>query len=99
MTTRSSLDQLEDHFAEIVRGMNNDVFDSHAFILKLARAHQRLYVEALSAAEGDSPFQQLHSQIAKRLARHTDLVTSRGPVRSKDIFGRVDDNEQWERRS
>jgi len=99
MTSLSSLDQLENHFAEIVRQMDADVFDSHAFILKLAKAYQRLYVEALSATDGYDPFRQVHGQIANRLAKHTDLVTALGKVTSPNIFGDPSSNEQWERHS
>ena len=49
----SPLAALEVVFPEIVAAMN-DYFDSHDFILRLAHAHQRLYVSALAATISNS---------------------------------------------
>ena len=55
-----TLDALEQVFPEVVEKMS-DYFDSHDFILKLAQAHQRLYVAALAAYVGkEYPFQIVH---------------------------------------
>ena len=45
--TNPTFDALEAAFPSIVVNMD-DEFDSHDFILKLAHANQRLYVQALA---------------------------------------------------
>lgn len=77
---------LEAVYEEVIASMP-DTFDSHEFILKLAQAHQRLYVHALiEYANSDRPFQIVHGQIARRLHNFSNLVTYIREHNSKDIF-------------
>jgi hypothetical protein len=86
---------LEAKFPEIVARMS-DYFDSHDFILKLAQAHQRLYVAALAAyADKDYPFQIVHGEIARRLLHHPELVTKVGENTSQDIFHQKTSAAVW----
>jgi hypothetical protein len=90
-----TLDALEQVFPEIVDKMN-DYFDSHDFILKLAQTHQRLYVAALAGyVAKEYPFQIVHGEIARRLLKHTELVTKVGDHTSKDIFGQTSSATVW----
>ena len=90
-----TLDALEKTFPEIVSKMN-DYFDSHDFILKLAQAHQRLYVAALAAyVDKEYPFQIVHGEIARRLLKRTELVTKVGEHTSNDIFGQKSSATVW----
>ena len=90
-----TLDALEKTFPEIVSKMN-DYFDSHDFILKLAQAHQRLYVAALAAyADKEYPFQIVHGEIARRLLKRPELVTKVGEHISSDIFGQKSSATVW----
>lgn len=73
-------------------------FTSHAFILKLAQASQRAYVEALhSYRDGDAPFRDVHAQLAAQLKEHSDLIGSAGKADSPDIFGAPGRCEQWDK--
>ena len=74
----------------------NIYFDSHDFILKLAQAHQRLYVAALAAyADYEYPFQIVHGEIARRLLNHPELVTKVGENTSQDIFHNKSSAALW----
>jgi hypothetical protein len=91
----TAFDALEAKFPEIVAKMDH-YFDSHDFILKLAQAHQRLYVAALAAyVDRDYPFQIVHGEIARRLLNHPDLVTKVGENSSQDIFGQRSSASVW----
>ena len=93
----SALDELEEKFPEILRLMP-DEFDSHEFILMLAQGYQQLYVRALSEyADNNQPFQYVHSEIAKRLNKHDDLVKHIGDRPSRNIFGLVNDAAVWQK--
>jgi hypothetical protein len=93
----TAFDALEKQFGETVSKMDG-YFDSHAFILKLAQAHQRLYVSALAAyADHDYPFQIVHGEIARRLLRHPELVTKVGENASEDIFHQKSSAAVWRR--
>jgi hypothetical protein len=84
---RQWLEKLEGQFASIVALME-DEFDSHEFILKLAQAHQGLYVKALQPyADTVCPFRNVHREIGKRLLKYRQLVEKIGEVKSPDIFG------------
>lgn len=85
--SKDALKDLEDVFPKIVRLMP-DEFDSHDFILVLARKHQKLYVQALFTRKNENlPFNRTHMAIGKRLKRHKDLVEQVGNKYSKNIFG------------
>jgi hypothetical protein len=79
---------IEAVFGDVVASMDQDEFDSHEFILKLAQAHQGLYVKALQPyADTGCPFRNVHREIAKRLLKYDQLVEKTGEVKSPDIFG------------
>jgi len=85
--SKDALKNLEEVFPKIVRLMP-DEFDSHEFILALARKHQKLYVHALFTRKNENlPFNRTHMAIGKRLKRHKDLVEQIGNRNSPNIFG------------
>lgn len=88
---------LEQVFPEVVAAMD-DYFDTHDFVLKLAQAHQRLYVQALARyARTDRPFQIVHGEIARRLTRYPKLARKIGDHSSRDIFGQSGSAAVWQR--
>jgi hypothetical protein len=95
----SGFEELEEKYSEIVDLMADDeAFDSHDFILKLAQRYQQLYVLALSEyANNDQPFQSVHKEIAKRLKKRTDLVAHIGTTSSEDIFGLKNQVALWQK--
>ena len=91
----SALEELEAHYPEIVELMS-DEFDSHDFILVLAREHQQLYVQALSGyTANQQPFQTVHAEIAKRLCKRNDLVHQVEKHSSPNIFGIENQAAVW----
>jgi hypothetical protein len=91
----SALATLEAAFPEVVATMG-EYFDSHDFILKLAHAHQRLYVAALAKYRThEHPFQIVHGEIARRLLNHPELVTRVGVRNSRDMFGQKNSATVW----
>ena len=79
-------DALEKKFSDVVPKMAK-FFDSHDFILALAQTEQQLYIKALAAyVKHEHPFQIVHGEIARRLAKHPDLVARVGETSSEDIF-------------
>ena len=95
--TSITLNSLEETFTEIIELMPS-TFDSHAFIIKLAHRHQRLYVRALNDyANNDRPFQTVHGEISKRLHKFSHLVHKVGETQSEDIFGQVNSAALWEK--
>jgi hypothetical protein len=74
-------------------------FDSHAFILKLAKKHQVEYITALGHyLQKRDPFRQLHNQLSRLIGTHTALVTRLRPSWiSPDIFGDKVSNVAWAR--
>ncbi len=91
---------LESKFLDIVNQMS-DTFDSHEFLLALARNNQSEYVKALSAYNGagnPAPFQAVHGAIMHKLKKHSGLVTLlREDKPSKDIFGQSQPCGEWEK--
>jgi hypothetical protein len=80
----------------------DDRFDSHQFIVRLAKDYQKEYTEALypyrsSKYRGkDAPFKIVHGILAKRLTKHEDLIQRIRPDKdSKDIFGSLDSASRW----
>jgi hypothetical protein len=93
--TESTLQALEAAFPDVVAQMG-EFFDSHDFILKLAHAHQRLYVAALAAyVDHEHPFQIVHGEIARRLLNHPELALRIGERVSRDIFGQKSSATVW----
>ncbi len=89
------LDALEHQYPALLAAMPAE-FDSHAFILRLARANQRLYIEALAAyAASDHPFQIVHGMLASRLHTFPELVARTGERSSVDIFGQSSSAVVW----
>jgi len=82
------------------------VFDSHQFILELARQNQIDYIKALYAYRGalhdetPAPFQVVHRILATRLNHFPELVRivkTRRP--SRDIFGNPNNCSVWRKLS
>ncbi|MCE9645266.1 MAG: hypothetical protein K8S20_04640 [Chloroflexi bacterium] len=93
----SAFDELEGKYPEIVDQLP-DRFDSHDFILVLAQRYQQLYVSALSEySDNHQPFQTVHSEIARRLNNHAELVKHIGDRPSRNIFGQVNDAAVWQK--
>jgi hypothetical protein len=85
--SKDALKDLEEVYPKVVRLMP-DEFDSHDFILVLARKYQKLYVRALFTSKDENlPFNRTHRAIGKRLKRHKDLVEQVGEQSSTNIFG------------
>lgn len=80
-----------------------DKFSSHEFILRLARQHQALYVEALHSYRNTIhrgkavPFQIVHSILSMRLTVCTNRIKQVSPVNSQNIFGESDECAAWEK--
>ncbi|MCL4250303.1 MAG: hypothetical protein KJ065_19290 [Anaerolineae bacterium] len=92
------LEALEQHYPEIIARMGKR-FSSHEFILELAHEHQGLYVKALAQyADHKAPFQAVHGQLAKALAKFDTLVYYIGEEPSTNIFGRSSDAAVWGKR-
>ncbi len=91
------LDTLEGFFPEVVAEMK-DVFNTHHFILELARKHQHEYINALSAhSSGPHPFKTVHTAIAQRLSA-SGLVENIGrEAESQDIFGQANTAAKWKK--
>ncbi len=88
---------LEAVYEKVIALMPNK-FDSHEFILKLAQEYQQLYVQALvEYVDSESPFQAVHSQIAMRLLKFPNLVTSVGEHISRDILLQESTATLWEK--
>lgn len=95
--SKDALKDLEDVFPKIVRLMP-DEFDSHAFILELARKYQKLYVRALFTRKNENlPFNRTHMAIGKRLKRHKDLVKYIRSEPSDNIFGLKSKVAVWQK--
>jgi hypothetical protein len=89
------LEALTRHFPAIIDVMDNE-FDSHEFILELARTHPVLYVEALHAyRDKGAPFETLHRVLAVQLRGFDDRVEGLGKVKSKNIFREETPCERW----
>lgn len=96
MTAREALFQ---NIPPVIETMGKAEFDSHEFMIKLARDYQSLYVQALNEMESDTPFQQLHAQIGKQLSRLASLeeIKKNPQHRSKDIFQNESECALWRR--
>ena len=53
--------------AEVVEDFLGKEFDSHQVILELAHRNQRRYVAALAELDTDTPFQEFHSVLGRRI--------------------------------
>ncbi len=94
---------LFEHYPTTIALMDNSIFTSHEFILKLAQQHQVPYIEALHYylhspdEQHPTPFKIVHGILAKHLRTHGDLVRYAGETESIDIFTRDNRCAQWER--
>ncbi len=78
------------------------IFNSHQFILELARQNQVLYIEALSAYRHrlrnskPAPFLIVHGILAKHLSSYPHLIKKvHLGLPSKDIFGQDNLCSEW----
>ncbi|MEC4725091.1 hypothetical protein HWQ46_05930 [Shewanella sp. D64] len=73
-------------------------FDSHDIIKKVAHLNQRKYVLALSELDSDTPFQQLHSALGRRIKPVCEQLGYVGQdSRSPDMFDQSSKCQQWSR--
>jgi hypothetical protein len=76
-------------------------FNSHEFILHLARDNQLEYVEALYAYKDSlhagkaAPFKALHGQLATHLNKYPTLIAQDAMERSADIFQQPSEAMRW----
>ncbi|GAJ08356.1 unnamed protein product [marine sediment metagenome] len=93
--TKQAFTELFDQYPSVIEAMP-DIFDSHQFILELARTHQGLYIDALySYTHEPAPFRIVHGRLAQHLSACTELVERVGDVISADIFGNQNQCAQW----
>lgn len=86
---------LFDHYEEIIRDMEKN-FNSHEFILKLAKRYQAEYIDALYAHRDSDAFRIVHQTLSNRLHEHSDLVRHDGiDPDTKDIFGNTNWCAKW----
>lgn len=91
---------LYDQYERII-GLMPETFTSHQFILKLAQANQREYIEALYAYKnskhrgGNAPFRVVHQILAQKLRAFPKRVKYIGTENSTDIFGNSNTASRW----
>lgn len=92
---------LYDQYPAIISQMP-PIYDSHQFILELARQNQAEYVRALYAYRDavhvgtPAPFQFVHSALAAKLKDFPELVEHvRSDKQSTDIFGQPNWCAEW----
>ena len=90
--------QLFGEYPNVIAAMPTD-FTAHAFILELARRHQRLYIEALyTYRNGSAPFQAVHQQLAMMLNECPNLVRRNGDEpNSQDIWTNQQGCSRWQK--
>jgi hypothetical protein len=96
-------ENLKTHYTEII-GQMPETFTSHAFILKLAQAHQREYIEALYAYRNSetngtpAPFRVVHGRLSKLLKDFPELIKHmEANAYSDNIFGEPSSCAQWKK--
>jgi hypothetical protein len=85
-------------FPDIVLRIDDGEFDSHQFIGTLIKRNPIAYIDTLYFEYHDSknPFQQLHSDLARELAKRVDLVVKTGTKHpSSNIHFLETDVEIW----
>jgi predicted secreted Zn-dependent protease len=90
--------RLVESFQDVVATIEDRRFDSHKFIGMLIKHNPKAYIDTLFHEYYDSkkPFQKLHADLAKELAKRSDLVVktgTKGP--SKNIHFLETDVEIW----
>ena len=91
-----NINQLKDAFPSTIARMKEDSFDTHAFVLMLAKHHQRAYVQALADQDSETPFHNLHKLIGKALSG-SGLLEKNGEISSSDIFGAKSEVQRWKK--
>lgn len=83
------MDEIDQLIRDALPNMPSPTFDSHALILEVARSFQRRYIVLLHASDSNTPFQDVHGKIGRRLkALAAELGLSEGEQTfSPDIFG------------
>lgn len=83
------MDEIDQLIRDALPHMPADGFDSHAFILEIARSFQRQYVALLHASGSNTPFQDVHGKIGRRLKGLAEELglTEGEQTFSPDIFG------------
>ena len=100
--TQHDFNEIFEHYPELIAEMP-EVFNSHQFILHLARQYQALYITALYVyidlpnSRHPTPFKTVHGILAKHLNAYTNLVTHIGDVESEDIFTNENTCAQWQK--
>lgn len=91
---------LYDQYPSLIAQMG-ERFNSHQFILELARQHQKAYIEALYHFRNtDAPFMNLHGVLSRHFNALPGLVKRVGDSsasESRDIFGRHQGCALWEK--
>jgi hypothetical protein len=73
-------------------------FTSHAFIQRVARDNQGLYIAALHSYLGyPDSFRRVHAVLSKRLHTLPQLVRHLGTAASPDLFGDMVKCAHWEK--
>lgn len=97
---KSDLLPLFSKYVDIINQMPKE-FDSHEFILRLARGYQAEYVEALYAYRASrhlkkaAPFKAVHTMLASQLGEHPALIEQVGVEMGVDIFGQPSRATKW----
>lgn len=92
---RHDFGRLRAHYSLII-GQMPERFDSHKFILALARHDQPGYIAALCAyCDGDEPFKMLHRRLSAMLEEFPERVVEDGKGRSPDIFRNRNVCRRW----
>ena len=100
--TQHDFTDLYSKYPDVIKAMSGDSFTSHQFILCLARAHQKEYVEALYAYRNSmheskpAPFKVVHARLAQQLREYPSLIKYVGTeAHSEDIFGQSNGCARW----
>jgi len=74
-------------------------FNSHDFLKKFAKKYEKDYVEFLSDFKKNSPFQKVHSQIARFLSKNRKElnICKTKKVPSENVFGEIDEIQGWKK--
>jgi hypothetical protein len=88
---------LFNHYPQIIGVMGKE-FNSHQFILELARRNQKLYIQALNAyKEEPAPFRRVHAILSRHLHAYPHLISYIRDVSSKNIFAHKNMCASWRR--
>jgi len=94
----TAIDDIKQHYEEVIDAMPNE-FNSHKFILELARRHQKAYIRLLAHyTDSPSPFMVAHGQLAKLIGQFDDKVTPLDYEDSADIFGNSNKAMLWRKK-